>query len=158
MTKEQKEIYENFFTRYGSPSEVAEIRINNAFYKVNNIYDESTLMRYDNYAHEDIKRLEKMIEQLKIYRIAICERYNELQFAHVQKVVKLKREKRTYDNKVYYYLELINRYDNGHDEQIKSTRYTGKERKKAIEDFERFANENKNYIAEKDIEKGKWEK
>lgn len=158
MTEAQKEIYKELFTRYGSLSDVAEIRITGVLHDARKLYDTNYISRCDDHAEEYIKQCEKAIEKLKIYRIAICERYNELQFANIQKVVKLKREKHLYDNKVYYYLQLLERYEDGHEEQIKSTRYTGKERKKALEDFENFVKENKNYIAVKDIEKGKWEK
>lgn len=158
MTEEQKEIYKELFTRYCSPSDVAEIKITSVLHDASKLYDTNYIMRCDNYAEECIKQFEKAIEKLKIYRIAICERYNELQFANIQKIVKLKREKHSYDNKVYYYLQLLDRYEDGHEEQIKNTRYTGKERKKALEDFDKFAKENKNYIAIKDIEKGHWEK
>ena len=158
MTDEQKNVYENFFRRYGSPSDTAEIRITHTFYKPDEIYNAEQLARYDNWAAETIERLQKAIEQVQIYRIGICERYNFLQFANVQKVVKLKREKHSYDNKVYYYLQLIDRYEDGHEEQTKSTKYAGADRRKAISDFEEFAKENKNYIAVKDIEKSPWEK
>lgn len=158
MTKEQKEIYEDLFTRYGSPSDVAEIKITSVLHDARRLYDTNYILRCDNHAEEYIKQLEKAIEKLKIYRIAICERYNELQFANIQKVVKLKREKHFHDNKVYYYLQLLDRYEDGHEEITKNTKYTGKERKKALEDFEKFVKENKNYIAVKDIEKGRWEK
>ena len=158
MTEEQKEIYKELFTRYGSSSDVGEIRITSVLHDARKLYDTNYILRCDEHAEEYIKQFEKAIERLKIYRIAICERYNELQFANIQKVVKLKREKHCCDNKVYFYLQLLDRYEDGHEEQIKSIRYTGKERKKALEDFEKFAKENKNYIAVKDIAKGKWEK
>lgn len=158
MTEEQNKIYDDFFHRFGSPSNDAEIRITHTFYKPDNIYSVENLMRYDKWAEEEIQRLEKALEQVKIYRIAICERYNFLQFENVQKIVKLKREKLSYYNKVYFYLLFIDRYEDGHEEIIKSIKYAGKERKQAIEDFEKFANENKSYIAVKEIEKGYWEK
>ena len=158
MTEEQKMIYEDFFHRFGAPSDTAEIRINHTFYKPDEIYNIDNLMRYDKWAAEEILRLQKAIEQVQIYRIAICERYNLLQFANVQKVVKLKREKHSYDNKVFYYLQFIDRYEDGHEEQTKSIKYAGADRRKAIADFEEFAKENKNYIAVKDIAKSYWEK
>lgn len=158
MTEEQRKIYDDFFKRYGSPSDDAEIRIQHTFYKPNTIYDVERLKTYDKWANDTIKQLEKAIEKAKIYRMAICERYNELHFSNVQKIVKLKREKRCHDNKVYYYLMFIDRYEDGHEQTTNSIKYTGKERKKAIEDFEKFAKENKQYIAIKEIEKSRWEK
>lgn len=158
MTEEQRTIYNGFFKRYNSPSDFAEVRIQRTLYKPENEYECAKLATYDKWAEETIKTLESAIEKVKIYRMAVCERYNELQFANVQKVVKLKREKHYGENKVYYYLLLIDRYEDGHEQTTKSVKYAGTERKQAIADFEKFAKENKNFIAIKEIEKSKWEK
>ena len=158
MTDKQKEKFNQLFTRYGSPSKEGEIRINKTFYSPGQVYNFNKLRMYDEWAADALNRLNEAIEQVQAYRIAICERYNELQFANVEKVIKLKREKNTWDNKVYYFLMFIERHQDGHEEIIKSDKYAGIERKKALEDFENFVKNNKNYIAVKDIEKSRFEK
>ena len=51
----------------------------------------------------------------------------------------------------------MNLIDN-HEELTQTIKYTGKERKRAIEDFEQLQKEKKNVIFEKDIEKRSWER
>ena len=68
------------------------------------------------------------------------------------------REKR-YQEKVFYYIQFydVNLTD-GHEELTHSIKYTGKERKQAIEHFEQLKKEKSNAIFEMDIDKKSWER
>lgn len=85
-------------------------------------------------------------------------RYNFIKTAPTKQKIKLYREKKWKD-KVYYYILFysVNLTD-GHEELMQSIKYTGQERRKAIEDFEKLQKEKKNVIFEKDIEKRSWER
>ena len=78
--------------------------------------------------------------------------------APTKQKIKLYREKRWKD-KVYYYILFysVNLTD-GHEELMQSIKYTGKERRKAIEDFEKLQKERTGVIFEKDIKRAKWER
>ena len=96
--------------------------------------------------------------QLKAYKNALTERYNFIKTAPTKQKIKLYREKRWKD-KVYYYILFysVNLTD-GHEELMQSIKYTGKERRKAIEDFEKLQKERTGVIFEKDIKRAKWER
>ena len=113
----------------------------------------------DQWTVDYIKDLEQEIEMLKEYRLLLSDRYNYLESATTVPVIILKREKSYYENKVYYYLIEYKRIlDTGKDIQVSSKKYPGSERKQAIADFNSYIKGHPGIIAEKDIEKGKWER
>lgn len=96
---------------------------------------------------------------MKIYRIGLCEQYNYIRTSPKRKIIKLKREKSYIDKHVYYFLmEIEKNIDSGKETTMNTTRYTGKDRKKAFEDFETYKKNNPNAEAIKEIEKGRFEK
>lgn len=94
----------------------------------------------------------------KIWKDRAANRYNFIKTAPTKHKIKLYREKR-YQEKVFYYIQFydVNLVD-GHEEMTRSIKYTGKERKQAIEHFEQLKKEKSNAIFEIDIEKRSWER
>ena len=102
--------------------------------------------------------MERKIEQLKAYRLALSERYNYLASAPQQPVVRLKRVK-IYSGKVFYHLNTYTKnLLDGNEVETSSTKYTGQERSKAIKDYKSYVKSHPGITAEMQIEKPKWEK
>ena len=122
--------------------------------------DKKRIVDYDKSAAETIEECRKAIETLTAYRIALAERYNEIATTPTVPVVKLTREHGYYrDTKVYYYLRTYSRNVNtGKEIETSSTAYNGTERHQAIKDFESYIKAHPGIIAEKNIEKSRWEK
>lgn len=110
----------------------------------------------DKNAQEEIKRLSETIEEIKAYRLKLAERAVQLQTMESHIRVSLKREKR-YDNKIYYFLTKERVYSDETIDIMENTKYTGKERHKAIKAFEDIKKEFPQWEYVKSIEKGAWE-
>lgn len=110
--------------------------------------------------NRQIKELQAAIETLQSYDQLLYARAQELTVAPWHHEIHLTREKRYYENKVYYYLRLLKVYDTaGIDpETLENHKYTGTERRQAIKDFESYQKSHPGIVAVKDIEKSKWER
>lgn len=156
--EKSENLLKELFTRYGNyTKEMSDKTIRIYEQHPENLHTEKEILYYFDKAQKDIEQLEKAILQLKAYENALTERYNFIKTAPTKQKIKLYREKR-YQGKVYYFILFysVNLTD-GHEELIQSIKYTGKERRKAIEDFEQLRKEKKDAIFEKDIEKRYWE-
>lgn len=153
------EKYESVINRLFSSKEVryggAEIKI---FYwntLPSQIHTVKEAENYINASTTHIEELEDVILMLKAYQIALTERYNFLQTAPMGKKIKLQRVQRYREN-VKYILSFfdVNLLD-GYENLTKVIEYQGKERSKAISEFEKLKNNsiNRQVIFELDIKK-----
>lgn len=156
MTKEQHEIIKNLFSRCGYPSETGEITIREYLLDPSRIDELDKVKRYDKSASDAIKRMEKAIETLTIYRIALCERYNFISTAPKEQIIKLKREKR--DSVTYYLMKIEKNLEDGHEVIVENKRYSGKERSQAFADYNSYINTHPHVTAIQETEKGRWER
>ena len=156
-TKQEKELQE-LFTKYGHPSTESDERIFIYLTHPEAINRLTDVVKYDEKSINYISDLERKIEQLKAYRLALSERYNYLASAPQQPVVRLKRVK-SYSGKVFYHLNTYkkNMLD-GNEVETSSTKYTGPERSKAISDYKSYVKSHPGILAEMQIEKPKWER
>ena len=157
--EKSESLLKELFTRYGNYNKEMSDKVIRIYEQhPEKLYTEKDILHYFDRAQKDIEQLERLILQLKAYENALTERYNFIKTAPTKQKIKLYREKR-YQDKVYYFILFysINLID-GHEELTQSIKYTGKERKKAIEDFKQLQKEKKNVIFEKDIEKRYWER
>ena len=158
MTAEQQAMIDSLFTRYGSPSKDAEIRITDYLTKADSLDELELVQYYDKSAAETIKRMQYHIELLTAYRLSLSERYNYLATSPTVPVVRLIR-KRNYDGKVFYHLQTFRRNLNDSHEVIDTSEtYPGTERHQAIADYKQYLKTHPGIIAEMDIAKSKWEK
>lgn len=159
MTDKDRENMAEMFKRYGSPYHEASITLYLYLLRPDKLDTCDRIASYDKSAEQYIARLARQIEQLKSYRLALQERYNEIATAPTVPLVRLKREKNTWTNKVSYYLTVYKKYtETGELVKVESTTYSGTERHKAIRDFEAYKKAHPGIISELNIEKGKWEK
>lgn len=148
------ETIDRLFRRYGSPSDDASIEIREYLRKPETIAERDRIAYYDKSAAETIETLEKTIEDLKIYRLALQKAYAENEIAPKKEVIKLTRRKDSYANKIFYYLSIYEKNMNTGAEVLKETKkYAGKERNQAIKEFEDYKKNHYGIIAEKDIER-----
>lgn len=147
------------FTRYGNYSEEMSEKVIRIYEQhPEKLHTEKDILHYFSQAQKDIERLERAILQLKAYESALTERYNFIKTAPTKEKIKLYREKR-YQEKVFYFILFYSvNLEDGHEELTRSIKYAGKDRRKAIEDFEKLQKERTGVIFEKDIERGKWER
>lgn len=158
MTPDQNKTMQELFQRYGSPSTETDIRISEYLLRPDQLDTTARVKDYDKSTERIINELKTKIEQLKIYRIALAERYNYLATAPTVPVVRLTRQK-TYEGKVFYYLEVYSRnLLDGHETKTSSTTFPGKERYKAIAAYNDYVKAHPGIAAETDIEKRSWEK
>ena len=121
-------------------------------------YNSMERLKYaDEHTEERIRDCMELIETLKKYRLELTERAKQLQTMESHIRVSLTRKKNSWDNRVYYYLTKECIYSDGTSEVRENTKYTGKERHKAIKAFEDIKKEFPQWKYIKNIEKGIWE-
>lgn len=158
MTTENNDALGNLFTRYGSQSNDAEIRIWGHLTRAEAIDERDRLLYYDREAERLINTARTLIATMTEYRATLAERFNYLDTSPTIPVVRLIREKK-YTGKVFYYLQTFRRnlLDN-HEVQSDSISYPGTERAKAIADYKAYIKSHPGITAEMKIEKSKWER
>ena len=158
MTPEQEKELQELFTKYGHPSTESDERIFIYLTHPEAINRLTDVVKYDEKSINYISDLERKIEQLKAYRLALSERYNYLASAPQQPIVRLKRVK-SYSGKVFYHLNTYTKnLLDGNEVETSSTKYTGQERSKAIKDYNSYIKAHPGILAEMHIEKPKWER
>ena len=159
MTAEQKEIVRDLFTGYYCHDGHREIKIWGSIHDPEKLSTAKDIQFYDGSAARMIAEFKAIIAKLEIYRLAMAERYGEIETAPKIPVVKLTRDRSYSANKVYYYLTIYERFiETGKENQIDQTRYDGKDRHKALADFEAYKKAHPGIVAEMDIEKKRWER
>ena len=68
------------------------------------------------------------------------------------------RHKGWYDKKVTYTIQLLQVYQDGHEEVAEKTTYSGTERRQALKDYEAMKKSRPGIETKVDIEKARWER
>ena len=158
MTPEQNGAMQELFQCYGVPSTEADIRITGYLLHPGDLDTTARVKDCDQSAECIIQELEAKVQQLKVYRIALAERYSYLATAPTAPVVRLTRRK-AYEGKVYYDLITYSRnLLDGKEVKTSSTTFPGKERRKAIAVYNDYVKAHPGITAEIDIEKRSWER
>ncbi|MCD8052237.1 MAG: hypothetical protein LUE89_11275 [Clostridiales bacterium] len=161
MTPEQTALVTELFTRFGHPVGETDVKISCHLRDPAELHETCRITIFDDFAARTIEEMTTALQRLTAYRVALAERYAELETAPKIPVVKLSRELRGYgsERKVVYYLEVCQRnLDSGKDVVVETTRYPGKERHKAIAAFNDYVKAHPGITAEMDIEKKPWER
>ena len=149
--------YRKYLTRYGSPSESAEVRPYIYLVDPGKLSTPEEIARRDKYAAENIAELEHIIEALKDYRKALAARYGELETMPYKRLLMLDRCVHWKGHKEY--IVSITRIceDKTRIQELKEV-YPGKERHKAIARYQELKKQYTGIESEMDIAKQKWEK
>lgn len=149
--------YDSLFTRYGSPSEEAEIRIGGYLLHPAKLTADRIPWN-DESAARIIAQCESTIEVLKEYRQALAERYATLQTAAYKLRLELKRNPNYSGNGVNYYVTIYKTYDDGTEVIELNEHYKGKQRREALVRFEELKKQRPGIETVKDIERKNWER
>ena len=147
------------FQHYGHPSSEAKIELHGYFTKAESMNEAARIQRFDETAARLIRECKDTISWLAAYRISLAERYSFLATSPSVPVVRLEREKNSYDGKVYYFLRTLRRFlEDGTEVEESREKYPGTERRTAIADYQAYVKAHPGITAEMDIEKRRWEK
>lgn len=120
----------------------------------------SEIQLYDKKAICEIESLKQKIELLQEYRAELYNRFQEINSVNYHKRITLKRERRYYENKVYYHLIVERVPDRADVENIKLRfdAYEGKQRHEAIKMFNLLCKQNPQAEHIKNIDIPKYER
>lgn len=149
--------WEKMFTRYGSPSKEADIRLT-AYLLHPEGLTQDKITYYDGVAQRAITEAQALIDSLGEYRQALAARYNQLETGIYHHELKLERHPPSSYSKVKYYLTLSKIYEDGTNVTELNERYEGKQRREALARFEELKKQRPGIKAILDIEKRSWER
>lgn len=134
-----------------------DIRTNAYLFDPRSLSDLDRLRDRDRQALYDLKQLEAAIETIKAYRLDLMERAQYLAAETATLSIELHRRKQ-YQGNVTYTLELVRTYpDNTRRTESRKT-YAGRDRHKAIADYNAALKSHPGAPCVLDIERGRWER
>lgn len=161
MSKSETEMittsYHDLLKMYGAEQETAEQRIYIYVQQPHTLKTPHDVAWRDGQVAVEIKRLESMIDDLRDYRVALAQRYAELETMPYTRVLTLKREP-SYKGRITYWVTITRRMSDGTETDELREQFPGKDRAKA---FARFAALQKQYpgiASVKDIARRSWER
>ena len=116
------------------------------------------ITQHDRWTADYIARLTEELENLKAYRLALADRYNELSTMQYTLQLTCNRRKRYHDNKVYYTVKLTRHYQDGTKTDELTETYPGTERRAALARYAELQKSHPGIDCELDIEKRSWER
>lgn len=125
---------EELFTRFGSPSKEAEVKIWGWLTAPEDSRSFDDVRREDDRAARLISECEHLITQLREYRQDLAKRYNDLATMPSKKSIELQRYK-SYRGNVEFYIRHWTTYSDGTKTATETERFSGKERHLAIKRF-----------------------
>ena len=150
---------EKFF-QYTDSSGLANIHAYSAYIKKpDKIKSLSELQEYDKKAVSEIEYLKNKIEFLNLYRVELYNRFQEINSANYHLQIRIERQRRYYENKVFYYITMENipdREDVAPREVLAET-FQGKDRYNALKRFAELCKQYPHAEIIKKIEKSQWE-
>lgn len=148
---------EELFTRYGSPSKEAEIKI------WGYLKHPDTCSSFDGIRHNDgeaarlIADCKRLVTQLAEYRQDLAARYNALATMPSKDSVVIRRYRKRNDTTVYY-IRYFTEYEDGTKVETATETFPGKERHAALKRFAQLKKERPGLEYVMDIEKKSWER
>lgn len=147
--------YHKYLTRYGSPSDTAEIR--QYIVDPRKLTTTQDIIYRDKDTAANIASLEHIIEALKDYRKALAERYGELETMPYTRLLKLERRPH-WKGHIEYIVAITRTYPDKTEIYELREVYPGKERKKAFDRTTELLRQYPGIPYVKDIEKRSWER
>ena len=150
---------ENFF-KYTDSGGLANVHAYTAYIKnPNKIKSLSEVQEYDKKAAQEIEYLKEKIELMKIYRAELYNRFQEINAVNYHLRIRLERQRRYYENKVFYYITMENVPDRADvaPREVLAETFQGKERHNALKRFAELCKQYPHAETIKKIEKSKWE-
>ena len=149
--------YHDLLMMYGSEQKSAEQRVWIYAQAPDQLKTTNEVVYRDKTAAADIRRLEKLVEDLKDYRRALAARYAELETLPYTTVLKLKRQPH-WKGHIEYTVTITKTLSDGTDTNELHEVYTGKERRRAFARFEELKKQRPGIETVFDIERRSWER
>lgn len=149
--------YDQLFTRYGSPSKEAEIRITAYLLRPDTLTADRIAWN-DEQAARMIAECQQTIEALQEYRQALAARYAALATDPYSLRLELKRDPGWRGSGVDYYVTLYRTYEDGTEDTELNEHYKGKQRREALARFEELKKQRPGIETVKDIARRSWER
>lgn len=149
--------YHDLLYMYGSEQESAETRIYIFAQQPRKLKTTDEVIYRDNNAAGDIKRLEKLIADLKDYRRALAERYGELATLPYKIILKLERCPH-WKGHIEYIITIEKTLSDGTTTNELREVFPGKDRRKAFSRFDELQKQRPGIETIKEIDKRPWEK
>lgn len=148
--------YHDLLKMYGSEQETAEQRIYIYVQQPNTLKTPHDIAWRDGQVAVEIKRLESMIDDLRDYRVALAQRYAELETMPYTRVLTLKRDP-SYKGRITYWVTITRRMSDGTETDELREQYAGQERAKALARFAALQKQFPGIASVKDIARRSWE-
>lgn len=147
---------DELFTRYGSPSKEAEIKIWGYLKRPDACSSFDDIRHNDDKAARLIADCKRLITQLTEYRQDLAARYAALATMPSKDSVMLQRYNGY--NGITYYIRYFTEYEDGTKVETATETYPGKERHAALKRFAQLQKERPGLEYVTDIEKKPWER
>lgn len=148
--------YHDLLTMYGGEQLEAEQRVYIYVQQPKRYKTPEDIARKDADIACQIERMQRLIDDLRDYRVALCKRYAELETMPYTRVLTLKRDP-SYKGRITYWVTITRRMSDGTETDELCEQFHGQDRAKA---FARFAALQKQYpgiASVKDVARRSWE-
>lgn len=148
--------YHDLLTMYGGEQREAEQSVYIYVQQPKRYKTTDDISRKDADIARQIERMERLIDDLRDYRVALAQRYAELETMPYTRVLTLKRDP-SYKGRITYLVTITRELADGTKIDELREQYAGQERSKA---FARFASLQKQYpgiASVKDVARRSWE-
>ncbi len=149
--------YHDLLKMYGDERESAEQRVYIYVQQPRTLKTPHDVAYRDGQAALDIKRLEALIDNLRDYRVALAQRYAELETMPYTRVLTLRRDP-SYKGRITYWVTITRQMSDGTETDELREQFPGQDRAKA---FARFAALKKQYpgiTSVQDTARRSWER
>lgn len=149
--------YHDLLTMYGGEQLEAEQRVYIYVQQPKRYKTPEDIARKDAGIARQIERMQRLIDDLRDYRVALAQRYAELETMPYTRVLTLKRDP-SYKGRITYWVTITRRMSDGTETDELCEQFHGQDRAKA---FARFAALQKQYpgiASVKDVARRSWER
>lgn len=149
--------YHDLLTKYGSEQTSTETHVHIYTIHPRKLKSSDEIEYIDKNTAGQIKRLEKLIEDLKDYRAALTARYGELLTMAYKSTLKLERYPH-WKGHIEYIVTITKTMEDGTAVEELREVFPGKERRAAFSRFDELRRQRPGIEAIKDIERRSWER
>ena len=149
--------YHDLLTMYGSEQETAEQRVYIYVQQPKRYKTTEDIASEDADIARQIERMERLIDDLRDYRVALAQRYAELETMPYTRVLTLKRDP-SYKGRVTYLVTITRELADGTKIDELREQYAGKDRAKAFARFSALQKQYPGIASVKDVARRSWER
>lgn len=148
--------YHDLLTMYGGEQLESEQRVYIYVQQPKRYKTTEDIARKDADIARQIERMERLIDDLRDYRVALAQRYAELETMPYTRVLTLKRDP-SYNGRVTYWVTIARELADGTKIDELREQYAGNERAKAFARFSALQKQYPGIASVKDVARRSWE-